>query len=83
MKSYAAISFLGTSAVKRMRQQKLHNGQPFMINMRDLPQDQCFMEYPDGSMLQVSLIGNAREFKTIRKLTVVEAGELRRRLQLG
>jgi hypothetical protein len=83
MKSYASISYLGTNAVRRMRQQKLHNGQPFMINMRELPEDQCFMEYPDGSMAHIAFIGPSREFKTIRKLTITEAGELRRRFHLG
>lgn len=54
-----------------------------MINMRELPEDQCFMEYPDGSMAHIAFIGPSREFKTIRKLTITEAGELRRRFHLG
>lgn len=83
MKTYASISYRGTGAVKRMRQQKLRNGQPFMINVRELPADQCYLEYPDGSISQVAIVSSSCEFKIIRKLSVAESGALRRRFHIG
>lgn len=83
MKSHLSTSYRGTEAVKRMRQQKLRDGQPFMINVRELPADQCYLEYPDGSISQVAVVSAKRDFRIIRKLSISETGALRRRFQLG
>lgn len=41
----------GNAAVKKLRITKLRNGHPFMINSEDLPGYQCYLEYPDGSIM--------------------------------
>lgn len=83
MKKYLSTSYRGTEAVKRIRQQKLRDGQPFMINVRELPADQCYLEYPDGHISQVALVSASRDFTLIRQLSHSETGALRRRFQLG
>ncbi len=72
----------GTAAVKRLRRQKLAKGLPFMINANDLPPHQCFLEYPDGSILLVALAENGRDFDQIRVLTPQGTAQLRLRFNL-
>lgn len=40
----------GTEAVKRLRIQKLEKGLPFIINSKELPSNQCYLEYPGGTI---------------------------------
>jgi hypothetical protein len=73
----------GTAAVKRLRMRKLQNGHPFMINSKDLPGNQCYLEYPNGSMVLVSILKSARDFTVIRKLSNLEKNAIRVRYNLS
>ena len=73
----------GTAAVKRLRIKKFENGHPFMINSKELPGNQCYLEYPDGSMLLVSVVKSARDFTVIRKLSRPEENKIRIRYNLS
>ncbi len=81
MKTFHYLEQRGTEAVRRMRQQKLRSGYPFMINSKDLITNQCYLEYPNGSIKLVSIKKDAREFNIIRELSESEAHSLRVRHQ--
>jgi len=82
MTSIQEIERNGTAAVKRLRMRKLQNGHPFMINSRDLPGNQCYLEYPNGSILLVSILKSDRDFTVIRKLSNQEENTIRARYNL-
>jgi len=73
---------VGTDAVKRLRLQKLKSGHPFMINEKELPSGQSYLEYPDGSIKLVEISDNGREFIFIRELSVLECKKLREKFHL-
>ena len=77
MTALQTIGKIGTDAVKELRLQKLRNGLPFMIDSDDLESDQCYLEFPDGTIKLVFLSTGAREFSTIRTLLANEARSLR------
>jgi hypothetical protein len=52
-------------AVRILRESKLKNGLPFMINSENLPSDQCYLEYPNGSITLVSLSRKSSDFEII------------------
>ena len=72
----------GTEAVKRLRKHKLASGKPFMINSKELPVKQSYLEYPDHTISVVTVGPDARSFTTLRKLSGTQARSLRRRLGL-
>jgi hypothetical protein len=76
------IEKAGTEAVKRLRLKKLKSGFPFMINSNDLPINECYLEYPDGSIVLVSIQDSARDFTLIRSLSKKEESELRLKFNL-
>ena len=78
MTALQTIEQIGNEAVKKLRLQKLRNGRPFMINSRDLPTDQCYLEFPDGTIQLVFLKNAAKEFTVIRTLPLSEEQSLRR-----
>jgi hypothetical protein len=45
MQIFQEAEKIGTLAVKNLRVKKLHNGIPFMINSRELPIGQTYLEY--------------------------------------
>jgi len=49
------IEKVGNEAVQKLRLRKLRDGHPFMINSKDLRSNQCYLEYPDGSIQLVFL----------------------------
>ena len=73
----------GTNAVKKLREQKLRNGFPFMINVKELSTNQCYLEYPNGSIKLVTVVHSTTDIDVIRKLTATEATHLRRRFQFS
>ena len=77
-----ALNEKGSSAVKQLRKQRLMNGLPFMINVRELGGIKCFLEYSDGSIVEVARSAVESDFETIRTLTTIEASALRDRYQL-
>jgi len=72
----------GTEAVRRLRKRKLASGKPFMINSKDLPVKQSYLEYPDNSISIVTVAPDSRSFVTITTLTRNQAQSVRRRFNL-
>jgi len=73
------IEKIGNEAVQELRLQKLHGGNSFMINSRELESNQCYLEYPDGKILLVFLKNAAREFTVVRTLSLEDAEALRKK----
>jgi len=73
----------GTNAVKKLREQKLRSGLPFMINVKELATNQCYLEYPNGSIKLITVVHSTRDINVIRELTPTEANHLRRRLHFS
>jgi hypothetical protein len=82
MNDLSIIQKTGTDAVKRLRKRKLESGKPFMINSKELPVKQSYLEYPDKTINIVSIGSDSRSFITVRKLSGIEAVALRHRLKL-
>lgn len=82
VETLVSLNEKGSSAVKQLRKQRLINGLPFMINVRELEGTKCFLEYPDGSIIEVARSASGSDFETIRTLTTIEASALRDRYQL-
>jgi len=76
------LEMSGLSAVLLIRKKNLANGHPFMINLSSLPENQCYLEYPDGNIQLVSLNRTKRDFEVIRPLTKAEQKAVREKLQL-
>ena len=79
MTALQQIGNIGNEAVQKLRIQKLRSGHPFMINSKDLESNQCYLEFPDGSIQLVFLKNAAREFTSIRTLSSSEEMSLRKR----
>ena len=72
----------GTAAVKRLRIDKLKHGNLFMINVKSLPSNQCYLEYPNGKIVLASYSSEVRDFIKLRELTKEESEALRVKLDL-
>jgi hypothetical protein len=83
MTALQIIEKIGNEAVQKLRLQKLRHGHPFMINSKDLEPNQCYLEYPDGSIQLVFLKNAAKEFTVIRTLSSPEELSVRRRYGLS
>jgi hypothetical protein len=79
MSSINITSEKGTNAVRKLREQKLRKGLPFMINAEELSTNQCYLEYPNGSIKLITVEPSTIEMDVIRELTLTEATELRQR----
>lgn len=77
MTALQAIEQIGNEAVKNLRLKKLRNGHSFMINSEELPSDQCYLEFPDGSIKLAHLEKSGKEFTLIRTLSPDEEKSLR------
>jgi hypothetical protein len=69
-------------AIKRLRKKKLSQGLPFMINSEVLPSDQCYLEYPDGTIKIAEADTKERDFQIVFELSSNEANDLRKKLKL-
>ena len=69
--------------VKKLREQKLRAGLPFMINVKELASNQCYLEYPNGTIKLVSIISSTRDFDIVAELNTSEANSLRERLNFS
>jgi hypothetical protein len=83
MSTVKIASEKGTNAVKKLREQKLRNGLPFMINVKELSTNQCYLEYPNGSIKLITVVHSTRDINVIRELTLTEATHLRRRFDFS
>lgn len=77
------IENIGNQAIRNLRRSKFVNGQPFMINSKDLPSNMCYLEYPDGKMTLVSIQRELKDFNFIRNLSPVESNEIRQKYNLS
>lgn len=82
MSDLEVLEQTGTDAVKRLRKQELEAGNPFMINSKDLPAKQSYLEYPDSTISIVTVADDARSFATVRKLSARQAQIVRHRFNL-
>ena len=73
----------GLSAVRMLRKSKLNKGLPFMINSRMLPSNQCYLEYPNGSIQLVTLCRNKNDFQVIKELDPEEENAFRKKYKLS
>lgn len=73
----------GTNAVRKLREQKLKMGLPFMINTKELASNQCYLEYPNGTIKLISVIHAANDINIIRELSIGEAEILRNRFHFS
>ncbi len=69
--------------VRQLRHKKLHSGHPFMINVKELRTDQCYLEFPDGIIQLVSIMEDKKDFSVIKQLSKEEASKLRTRLNFS
>lgn len=73
----------GTNAVRKLREQKLRAGLPFMINAKELATNQCYLEYPDGVIKLVTVRHTARGIEVNRELSISEAIQLRKQFNFA
>ena len=73
----------GSDGVRKLRERKLKMGIPFMINAEELASNQCYYEYPDGSIKLTTISHVANEIKIIRELSKEEAAVLRNRFHIS
>ncbi|RYU90858.1 hypothetical protein EWM62_09465 [Mucilaginibacter terrigena] len=76
------LESIATKAVHRLRQETLTSGQPFMINVSSLPENQCYFEYPDKSIKLVMFLKEKKDFSPLKNLTSRDRDRLRKRLGL-
>jgi hypothetical protein len=72
MTALQTIEQIGNKAVQKLRLQKLGSGHSFMINSKELEPNQCYLEYPDGTIQLVYLKNAAKDFTVIRTLSASE-----------
>lgn len=77
------LEMSGLSAVLLIRKNNLANGHPFMINISSLPENHCYLEFPDGEIQLVCLNRTTRDFSFIRSLSKAEQTAIRKKLQLS
>jgi hypothetical protein len=74
----------GNLALKQLRKARLAKGLPFMINSKDLPGKQCYLEFSDGRIVLVGInAGTDRDFTVIRELSTTEKAFVRKKFQLS
>lgn len=73
---------IGTDAVRKLRENKLRAGLPFMINVDDLSSNQCYLELPNGVIQLVELNARKDDFSVVRILSEAEVEQIRTELQL-
>ncbi len=69
--------------VKKLRDQKLRAGLPFMINVKELASNQCYLEYPSGVIKLVSIVSSTRDINVVKELNSSDANSLRKRLNFS
>jgi hypothetical protein len=72
----------GNEAVRKLRINRLKHGKSFMINSKDLPDRQCYLEYPGGKIVLVTISESSRDFHILRELSFEESSNLRKRYKL-
>lgn len=83
MPTVKLASKTGTDAVKELRKQKLKKGLPFMINVKELSSNQCYLEYPDGTIKLITVVPVSNDITVVRELTTFEASVIRDRFHFS
>ncbi len=68
--------------IRRLRKQKLEQGLPFMIGSDDLPAEQCYLEFPDGTIKIAEAGSKSQGFKIIEEVDYFNTQLLRHALKL-
>ena len=69
--------------VKKLREQKLRAGLPFMINVQELDSNQCYLEYPNGIIKLVSVVSATKDIYVLKELKPLDAINLRKRFKFS
>lgn len=69
--------------VKKLREQKLRAGLPFMINVKELASNQCYLEYPNGVIKLVYIVSSTRDINVVKELNTSDANDLRKRFNFS
>jgi len=72
------LHFITLNAVRKLRVDKLRRGMPFMINAKELPTNQCYLEFPDRKILLVSISPIGSDFLVLRELSSLENTNVRK-----
>ncbi|RPE08759.1 hypothetical protein EGT74_17145 [Chitinophaga lutea] len=72
----------GNFAIRKLRADKLKNGLPFMINSKDLPTNEAYLEYPCGRIALITITKESRDFIVLRNLTPHENSIIRAKFNL-
>lgn len=75
-------SAVGNQAVRLLRQRRLNQGLPFMINVKLSEEVVSYLEFPDGTIKLVERSSSGTEFNPIKTLSKEEATDLRGRYRL-
>lgn len=78
MKSKAELEEIGVNAVRRLRLARLRAGIYFMINSNALPDDHCYLEFPDGTIKLATYEPRGKDFTILRELEEEEKQNLRK-----
>lgn len=73
----------GLLAIQLLRKTKLKQGHPFMINSSTLPVDQCYLEFPDGTIQLVTLNRKKKDFEIVRDLSAEEQTSIKKCFSLA
>lgn len=82
MSELQKIKIKGNEAVRKLRKNKFLSNQPFMIYSRELPKNQVYLEYADGTMQLVEMTVGIQDFRFVRNLTTNESSLLLQRFNL-
>jgi len=82
MSEIEVLENIATKAVHRLRTETLTSGQPFMINVNNLPPGQCYLEFPDKTIQLVTFVQGKNDFVPVRNLRARDRERLRKRLGL-
>lgn len=82
MSELEVLENIATKAVHRLRNETLSSGQPFMINVKGLPKNQCYLEFPDDSIQLVTFFKEKSDFIPVKNLSSRDRQRLRKRLGL-
>jgi hypothetical protein len=82
MSELEVLENVATTAIHRLRSETLSADQPFMINVAELPKNQCYLEFPDHSIHLAAFTKINNDFSLIKKLSLRDSNKLRKRLGL-
>ncbi len=68
--------------IKALRRKRLNDGLTFMINSESLPPGECYLEFPDGSIVIARANSKESDFEVIDELDGFEINKLRKELNL-